>query len=333
MVDKYQNVQYFGSRWSRLNSDNYDVTLCKAHGFLSQSVLMQKSDPTLYFLHLQQLPVSVFGCFVASSVQLLTVLTCVPLPVCVNCSTLVLSDRINHSKWIWLWLILMFRTKQRAAKNQNRQTSSSVWVAEGGRGAAEWTWQPRGDVGATVHRITWNSPSWCVIENGPRQMMMVIDTPGDMQNTAVQTPLATPEQLAGPILTRQTPWLHRWLFCQTLSTAWQAITSNGLVCLAAAAAVQGHCLPRCGWTSPALSDSSPKRQMNEPRKLSLSCYRSVSEFTAEFMMWRLCNLWCHWSNMWYGSIWRDDKDGNKEAKCWVSCWLCSCLTQGAELKT
>lgn len=50
------------------------------------------------------------------------------------------------------------------------------------------------------------------------------------------------EDVAGHILTSQTPWLHCQLFCQTPSSVWQAITSNGLPCLTALA--QGHCPPR-----------------------------------------------------------------------------------------
>lgn len=98
------------------------------------------------------------------------------------------------------------------------------------------------------------------------------------------------EEVAGPILTSQTPWLHCQLFCQTLSSVWQAITSNGLPCLTAW--VQGHCLPRCVPTAVGillLVNNLLRDEYICLKMASSACDRSVSECATGFMLWHLCD--------------------------------------------
>lgn len=131
------------------------------------------------------------------------------------------------------------------------------------------------------------------------------DAPGDFQNPMVQTPLATPEQVAGSywhhkhldytagysvklclLFDRQ---LHPMGFCAKLPQC------KVTVCLSVVVGIllSLTAIPRDKWIHP---------------KLSSSCDRSVSEHATECMMLRLCNLWCNLSNMWYGSIWRYGKE-------------------------
>lgn len=68
------------------------------------------------------------------------------------------------------------------------------------------------------------------------------------------------EEVAGSILTSQTPWLHCQLFCQTLSSVWQAITSNGFNSFGARSLPASVCTDSC--RNPTFSERSPKRRIN-----------------------------------------------------------------------
>lgn len=132
------------------------------------------------------------------------------------------------------------------------------------------------------------------------------DAPGDVQNATVPTPFATLEQLAGPILTSQTPWLHRWLFCQTLSTVWQAITANGLLvprCLAArslSASVWSQA-SYAQWQQCQETNGSVQNRLcpviDQCQSVLLSLWYDV--FVIYDTIYQICHM---------GSIWRNGKE-------------------------
>lgn len=135
-------------------------------------------------------------------------------------------------------------------------------------------------------KISSSGKSWVITRDGVNNPRY---SSGHKGHNGLSSSSPVSEDVAGPILTSQTPWLHCQLFCQTLSSVWQAIISNGLPCLRAL--VQGHCPPRCVSTAVGILLLASDLQGDKwiCLKMASSGYdRLVLECATGFMLWHLC---------------------------------------------